>query len=52
MMTVVYSWSGRDDDARTQAADVRRINPNFSLERFAKRAGPKMVNALRKSGLE
>ena len=52
MMTVVYSWSGRDDDARAQAADVRRINPNFSLERFAKRAGPKMVNALRKSGLE
>ena len=52
MMTVVYSWSGRDDDARAEAAEVRRINPNFSLERFAKRAGPKLVNALRKSGLE
>ncbi len=52
MMTVVYSWSGRDQDARAQAAEVLRINPNFSLERFAKRAGPKLVEALRKAGLK
>ena len=52
MMTVVYSWSGRDEEARTEAAELLRINPNFSLERFAKRATPKLVDALRKAGLQ
>jgi adenylate cyclase len=52
MMTVVYSWSGRNDDARAEAAEVLRINPNFSLERFAKRATPKLTDALRKAGLK
>ena len=52
MMAVVYSYSGRDEDARAEATEVLRINPNFSLERFAKRAGPKLVEALRKAGLK
>ena len=52
MMTVVYSWSGRDEEARVQAAEVLRIDPNFSLEQFAKRAGPTLVSALRKAGLK
>jgi adenylate cyclase len=52
MMTAVYSWSGRDEEARAQAAEVLRINPNFSLEKFAKRAGPELVSALRKAGLK
>ena len=52
MMTVVYSWSGRDADARTEATEVLRINPNFSLERFSKRATPELVDALRKAGLK
>jgi len=52
MMTVVYSWSGRDEDARAEADEVLRINPNFSLERFSKRAAPKLVDALRKAGLK
>ena len=52
MMTVVYSWSGRNDDARAEAAEVLRINPNFSLERFAKRATSKLTDALRKAGLK
>jgi hypothetical protein len=52
MMTVVYSWSGRDDDARAEAAEVLRINPNFSLERFARRAAPELTEALRKAGLK
>jgi adenylate cyclase len=52
MMTVVYSWSGRDEEARAQAAEVLRINPNFSLEKFAKRADPTLVSALRKAGLK
>jgi adenylate cyclase len=52
MMTVVYSWSGRDEEAQTEAAEVLRINPNFSLEKFVKRANPRMVSALRKAGLK
>jgi adenylate cyclase len=52
MMTVVYSWSGRDEDARAQAAEVLRIDPNFSLEKFEKRAGKSLVDALRKAGLK
>jgi len=52
MMTVVYSFSGRDEEARAEAAEVLRINPKFSLEKFAKRASPKLVNALRKAGLK
>jgi adenylate cyclase len=50
MMTIVYSWSGREEDARAEAAEVLRINTNFSLERFAKRATPKLTEALRKAG--
>jgi hypothetical protein len=52
MMTVVYSWSGRDEEARAEAAEVLRINPNFSLEKWEKRANPRMVSALRKAGLK
>jgi adenylate cyclase len=52
MMTVVYSYSGRDENARAEVAEVLRLNPNFSLERFAKRAEPKLVEALRKAGLK
>jgi tetratricopeptide (TPR) repeat protein len=52
MMTAVYSWSGRDEEARAEAAEVLRINPNFSLEKFAKKAGPGLVRALRNAGLK
>jgi tetratricopeptide (TPR) repeat protein len=52
MMTVVYSWSGRDEEGGAGAAEVLRINPNFSLEKFVKRANPRMVSALRKAGLK
>jgi adenylate cyclase len=52
MMSVVYSWSGRDEDARAEAAEVLRINPQFSLEKFEKRAGKSIVKALRKAGLK
>ncbi|UCF00749.1 MAG: tetratricopeptide repeat protein, partial [Deltaproteobacteria bacterium] len=52
MMTAAYSWSGRDEEARAEAAEVLRIDPNFSLERFAKKAGPDLVRALRKAGLK
>jgi len=52
MMTVVYSLSGRDEEARVQAAEVLRINPNFSLERFAEKAGSWLIRELRKAGLK
>jgi hypothetical protein len=52
MMTAVYSWSGRDEEARAEVAEVLRIDPNFSLEKFAKKAGAGLVSALRKAGLK
>jgi adenylate cyclase len=52
MMTVVYSYSGRDEEARAQAAEVLRINPNFSLDKWEKRAAPRLISALRKAGLK
>jgi len=59
MMTVVYSWSGREEEARAQAAEVLRIQPKFSLENFAKKLTDKdqeykerFIGALRKAGLK
>lgn len=52
MMTAVYQLAGREASARSEAAEVLRINPNFSLERFEKRAGHRLVEALRKAGLK
>jgi tetratricopeptide (TPR) repeat protein len=51
--------AGREDEARTQAAELLRIDPKFSLERFAKTLTYKnqaeidrCVEALRKAGLK
>jgi adenylate cyclase len=52
ILTEIYSLAGRDEEARVQAAEVLRVNPKFSLERFAKRASPKSISALRKAGLK
>ena len=59
LLAAVYSFSGREDEARTEAAEVLRINPKFSVEKFAKRARYKneadrerLVGALRKAGLK
>ena len=52
MMTGVYSLAGREKQAQKQALEVLRINPDFSLERLAKRAGPGLTEALRKAGLK
>jgi adenylate cyclase len=35
-MAAFYSRAGRDKEARIEAAEVLRINPKFSLEKFAK----------------
>ena len=56
MLTVIYSLSGRDDEARVEAAEVLRISPKFSVEEFKKKAkGPekeRFIDALRKAGLK
>jgi adenylate cyclase len=58
MMTVVYSLSGRDEEARAEAAEVLRIQPKFTVKGFEKRLtykrkedGEKFLNALRKAGI-
>jgi adenylate cyclase len=58
MMAVVYSLSGRDEEARAEAAEVLRIQPKFSLKGFEKKLTYKRVEdrekflgALRKAGL-
>jgi adenylate cyclase len=59
MTAVVYSLSGREEEARAAAAEVLRINPKFSLEKFEKNVTYKkktdkerVVGALRKAGLK
>jgi hypothetical protein len=58
MMTVVYSFSGRDEKARVEAAEVLRIQSKFSLEQLEKKLTYKreedrdrVLGALRKAGL-
>jgi len=58
MMTVVYSMSGRDKKAKTEAAEVLRIQPKFTIGKFKKKLKYKRIedrerflSALRKAGL-
>jgi adenylate cyclase len=58
-LTAAYSLAGRDDEARAQAAEVLRINPNFSVEQRAKFSPYKnqadldrYLGGLRKAGLK
>jgi adenylate cyclase len=59
MMTVVYSLSGRDEEARAEATEVLRIQPKFSLKGVEKKLTyrkksdrEQFLGALRKAGLE
>jgi len=59
MMATVYNFSGRDEEAQVEAAEVLRINPKFSLEEYAKKIKYKnqddidrVIEALRKAGLK
>jgi tetratricopeptide (TPR) repeat protein len=56
MLTVIYSLSGRDEEARIEAAEVLRINPKLTLEKWEKKVvGPdkeRFIDALRKAGLK
>ena len=58
VLTATYSLLGREEEARTAAAEVIKLNPKFSIDRIAKRLPFKdkeyterYVNALRKAGL-
>jgi tetratricopeptide (TPR) repeat protein len=56
-----YSLMGREKEAHAETEEILRINPNFSLDHFAKTALvsykdqseiDKVVNAMRKAGLK
>jgi adenylate cyclase len=59
-LTFAYSVSGREEEARTTAAQVLRLDPKFSVDHFARRALPfknqadteRFVTALHKAGLK
>jgi TolB-like protein/Flp pilus assembly protein TadD len=58
-LAISYSLSGREEEARAEAAEVLRINPKFSLQYWAKIQPYKnqadielWVNGLRKAGLK
>jgi adenylate cyclase len=58
-LAAAYSMMGREKDARLEAAEVLRINPNFSVDNFGRRIPykdqsqtDKYLNALRKAGLK
>jgi len=58
-LTFAYTVSGREEEARTTAEQVLRLDPKFSVDHFAKRAlrfknksdTSRFVVALRKAGL-
>ena len=55
-MTVIYSMAGRKEDARTEAAEVLRIYPEYSTTKHEKRATlfgkEEYFQALREAGLK
>jgi hypothetical protein len=51
-------YAGREDEARSTVAEIQRIDPNFSLARFARwtawKEGPRrdrFIDSLRQAGL-
>jgi len=58
-MAMIYSFSGRDEEARAEATEALRINPKFSLKKWEKRVtyknkedGERGIRALREAGLK
>jgi len=58
-LAATYSMMGREQEARSEAAEVLRLNPKFSVDSYAKRLTLKdqstldnFMNALRKAGLK
>ena len=59
VLAATYSISGREDKARSEVVEILRIDPKFSLERFAKvrphidpENTARLVAVLRKAGLK
>jgi adenylate cyclase len=56
LMTRAYIFAGRQEEAEAEAAEVLRLNPEFSLENFAKRMTGKdkerSLEAFRRAGLK
>jgi tetratricopeptide (TPR) repeat protein len=59
MLAATYSMMDCEREARAEAAEALRINPNFSLDFFARTSlikeqsiRDKVFNALRKAGLK
>jgi len=59
VLTTVYALAGREMEARAEAEEVLRIDPKFSIERYAKSLAfmnqayrDLSVAALRKAGLK
>lgn len=57
-LAVTYAWMDREKEARTEGAEVLRIDPKFTIERYVK-AFPasqsykdRLAEALRKAGLK
>jgi adenylate cyclase len=55
-LAATYSMMGREREARAEAAELRRINPEFSLDYLPafkdQSSGEKIVSALRKAGMK
>ena len=55
-LTQIYSLSGRYEEARAQFAEVLRIQPKFTLEKWAKTVKganrEKIIDSMRKAGLK
>jgi len=56
LMTRAYIFAGRQEEAQAEAAEVLRLNPEFSLETYAKRMTAKdkerSLEAFRRAGLK
>jgi TolB-like protein/class 3 adenylate cyclase/cytochrome c-type biogenesis protein CcmH/NrfG len=57
-LAICYATVGREEEANAEAAEVLRLNPNFSVRKFAERnpisdkaAKERYIEALRKAGL-
>ena len=57
LLTTVYGLSGQEEKAKNQAAEVLRINPKFSLEKWIasirdQNLRERTIEALQQAGLE
>ncbi len=57
-LAICYAILGREEEAHAEAAEVLRLNPKFSVKKYAKRlpgrdkaVKERYIDALRKAGL-